>query len=172
MCRKKKKQPYKPTKPELDGAPRAFIYELQMLHFSVQLLELFKDQRWVLFNKCIHDAVLEAALLHARNLLEFFTGDRPLKGNLNEDSIRAGYFIKESHKNQKGCWKSDKLSHTKSRKNDINKSLSHLTFKRIKEDYKWDDLPKIKEEIEEAYDEFIQLLPENKQNEWQKFPVL
>lgn len=163
MCKKKEKKHYKPTKLELEGAPRAFIYELQMLHFSIQLYELFKDPRSLLFNQYIPNVVLEAALLHARNLLDFFVGGQPKEGNLDKDSIRAGYFVGKN-----GWWRSSKLPYLKVRKKDINESLSHLTFSRIKnkDRYHW-NLPKIKKEIDDAYAEFLQLLPQNERGKWQ-----
>jgi hypothetical protein len=125
------------------------------------MFECFKSPCSIFLNDSLRSAILETVLLHARNLLEFFTGDQPIIGRLDEDSIRAGHFVKGST-----WWKSSKLSHTKSRKTDINKSLSHLTFKRIKENYKWDDLPKIKGEIEASYIEFLNLLPDEDRAKW------
>lgn len=141
---------YQPSKCERQGAPGAFRYELQMFRFSTQLCELFKDPHSLLFNKYIHDAVLEAALLHARNLLDFFTGKPSLK-----DDIVASHFVG----NPLG------LPYLESIRNDINKSLSHLTYTRIGAEYKW-DLPKIRDEIEAAYNEFLQLLPQKDRAKW------
>jgi hypothetical protein len=150
------KKYYKPTEVELNGAPKAFLYEFQMFRSSVQ--------------NCMQNhskVALETALLHVRNLFDFFVGGHPTKGSWNEDNICAGYFIDDRYKNKEGWWESSKLLYTLSRKDDINKSLSHLTFSRIKENYKWDDLPKIKEEIETAYTEFIQLLPKEEMGKWE-----
>jgi len=166
MCEKKsKKHPYELTIKERYGAPKTFEYEMQMFCWSIQMFEYLKNPCSILLNDGIRNSILETSLLHVRNLLEFFTGDRPMKGNLDEDSIRAGYFVDEPHK-KGGWWKSSNLSYTQSRKTNINKSLSHLTFKRIKENYKWDDLPKIKEEIEKAYTEFLKLLPQEDRAKW------
>jgi hypothetical protein len=169
MCEKKNKKPYEPAEDERQGAPRAFGYELQMFLGTVQMLGCLENPCSIFVNKCLQNSILETVLLHARNLLEFFTGGQPLKGNFDEDSIRAGYFISKPQNNQVGWWQSDKLSHTKLRKNDINKSLSHLTFERIKGNYKWDDLLKIKEEIESAYNEFLQLLPDEDRAKWSQW---
>jgi hypothetical protein len=162
----KSKARYEPSELDLEGAPRAFHYELQMFRLYMQFLELLRNPYSILFNRCIYNAVLEGVLLHVRNLLEFFTGNQPAKGSFDEDSIRAGHFVGKSNKNQDCWWSSSKLRYTKSRKTDINKSLSHLTFTRIREKYKWDDLPKIRAEIEAAYTEFLQLLPQEDRAEW------
>ena len=153
-------KPYRPTINELKGAPRAFIYELQMFLRYVQIFECFKSPCPILLNESLRNAILEAILLHTRNLLDFFIGKQPKQGKLDEDSIRAGYFV-----NKECWWQSDKLSYTKSRKNDINQSLSHITFKRIEGKYEW-DLLKIKEEIEAAYNEFLLLLPVKDRVKW------
>lgn len=160
------KQPYEPTNDELSGSPRAFEYELQMFRWCVQMLELSKNLCTVLVNDYLRDSVIEAALLHARDLLDFFTGDQPMKGDLNEDSIRAGHFLRESCDNRDGRWEMLDLPRTKSRKSDINKSLSHLTFARVQGHHNWDDLPKIKDEIEVIYSTFLRRLPEGNRGKW------
>jgi hypothetical protein len=84
----------------------------------------------------------------------------------NNDDICAGHFIGEFAKNRAGnWWRSCKLPYLKSQKAAINKSLSHLTYERIGADYEW-DLAKIKDEIEAAYAEFYQLLPQEEQAKW------
>lgn len=149
----KSKPPYKPTKLELEGAPRALLYELQMFRFSVQRcmdLEL------------LHNEALETALLHARNLRDFFCDDHS-----TEDNICAGYFVDESHKKE-GWWKSSRISYLLQHRTKINKLLSHLTFSRIKkekDDKGW-NLKVISEEIEKAYAEFYKLLPQEDGTKW------
>ncbi|MGD0785032.1 MAG: hypothetical protein ABR969_04390 [Sedimentisphaerales bacterium] len=151
----KKQVPFEPTDIELKGSPQAFLYELKMLHSSVQHCV-----------KLCNNFTLETALLHARNLFEFFTGKHPQKGDLNEDNICAGYFVEKYHKDEKNWWKSSKLQYTQSRIKDINKCLGHLTFSRIEGKYQWNDLPQIMDEIETAYIEFLQMLPEEDRAKW------
>lgn len=159
----KRKNFYQPTQSERAGAPRAFIYELNMFHFSVQLCEFFRYPCSTLLNSNIHNVALEAALLHARNLLDFFIGVQPMVGDLDEDSIRAGYFVGKN-----SWWTSSKLPRLKDRKKDINKGLSHLTYSRIKnkQRYRW-NMQEIKKEIDDAHAEFLKLLPEKERGKWQ-----
>lgn len=163
---KKKQQPYKPTDDELAAAPRAFQYELCMFRQCLQMLSFFESPCAVMVNECLRNSLLEATLLHVRNILDFFTRDRPVKGAIDQDSIRAGYFVQGYCAHAEDSWKTFDLPFTKSHNNDINSSLSHLTFARVRGDYKWDDLPKIRTEIESAYAEFFRLLPETDRARW------
>ena len=134
---------YKPTNPELNGAPRAVEYELQMFLYSVECCQHLTLQR---------KAVIETALLHARNLLDFFTG-KPSRKN----DILAYHFV----------GKPLKLPYLESLRDDINKSLTHLTYSRLTpgQKYEWDLAP-IKDEIEAAYTEFLKLLPKEDRVKW------
>jgi len=141
---------YAPSECEREGAPRAFKYELQMFRWCVQMFECFKNPCSILLNDGIRNSILETALLHTRNLLDFFAGKPSLK-----DDIIATHFVGNPLK----------LPYLESLREDINKSLSHLTYTRIRADYRW-ELPKIKDEIEAAYTEFIKLLPEKDRAKW------
>ncbi|MBN1973790.1 MAG: hypothetical protein JW787_09140 [Sedimentisphaerales bacterium] len=144
--------PYQPSDFELQGAPDAFKYEMEMLYFAHgQLLNESGG---------LHNVMIECTLLHARNLLDFFTGNQPMTGKMDEKSIRAGQYIKENT-----WWKSNKLSYLQQRKKDINKALSHLTYDRIGTKYKW-DLEKITDQVEIAYTEFLKLLPDIERSKW------
>ena len=146
-------KPYEPSECERSGAPRAFEYELKMLRFAIEEHSRVQGQT---------DALLECALLHTRNLLEFFYQKQPPEN----DNICAGHFVGEFAKNKTGnWWKSCRLPYLKSQKVAINKSLSHLTYERIGAEYKW-DLAKIKHEVETAYSEFFNLLPEEDRAKW------
>ena len=136
-------------KPELDGAPRAFLYELTMLHNYVQA---YRDI------ELLRNAVLESALVHTRNLLDFFNS-KPIPKN----DILACHFVDDP----------PRLTYVEGLKNDINKSLSHLTYSRVEpgKEYVW-ELDKVQKEIDDAHAKFIQLLPKNKQAEWQEFSAL
>jgi len=146
---------YEPSQCERQGAPRAFKYELEMLRFAASKYSNAQD-------KLLRNALVECALLHARNLLDFFWRKQPPKN----DDICAAHFVGKSAKRKSAdWWRSCKLPYLKSHKTTINKSLSHLTYERIGAEYKW-DLAKIKDEIEAAYTEFLQLLPQEDQAKW------
>lgn len=144
--------PYQPSEPERQGTPEAFKYEMEMFCYAEGQLSKAQGN--------LRKAMIECALLHARNLLDFFTGNQPMTGRMDEKSIRAGHFIKENT-----WWKSDKLSYLQKRKKDINKALSHLTYDRIGAEYEW-DLAKIKDEVEASYIEFVKLLPKEDRTKW------
>jgi len=150
---KKMSTPYQPSETERQGAPEAFKYEMEMFCYSEGHLSNAQGNP--------RKAMIECALLHARNLLDFFTGNQPMMGRIDQKTIRAGHFIKENT-----WWKSDKLPNLQKRKKDINKALSHLSYDRIGAGYRWNDLPKIREEIKSAYAEFHKLLPEEERTKW------
>ncbi len=83
--------------------------------------------------------------------------------NSCEDNIIAGHFIKNSDGTH---WKSSALSYIASRRNDINKALSHLTYARVKNKPSW-HIKHIMQDIESAYGEFLALLPEREYSKWQ-----
>ena len=143
---------YEPSASECRGAPRAFEYELEMFYYAEEQVSSARDG--------LRKPMIECALLHARNLLDFFTGGQTVIGKMDKKSIRAGHFIRENT-----WWKSDKLPYLQKQKKGINKALSHLTYDRIGAEYEW-DLAKFKDEIEAAYTEFFELLPQEDRAEW------
>ena len=109
-------------------------------------------------NPILCNISLECTLLHARNLLDFFCGKKSSK-----DDLRASHFVPKSQ--GLSYWTSSKLSYIESRREDINKSLSHLTYTRSLQKPLW-NLQKIQQEIDEAYNEFLSLLPKNERSNW------
>ena len=87
---------------------------------------------------------LEAALLHARNILDFFTGD-----STSYDDIQAAHFLPSFT-----GWKSDKLELLRERRKDLNSSINHLTYRRTKGRLDWDELKMICDEVHAAFEEF------------------
>ncbi len=150
--------PYQPSEHERQGAPEAFKYELEMFSYAEEQLSNAQGD--------LRNAMIECALLHARNLLDFFTGNQPMMAKIDESSIRAGHFVEGNI-----WWKSSKLSHLQKRKKDINKALSHLTYDRIGAEYNWNDLSKFREEVEAAYSEFCQLLPCEAPAKWPRLKI-
>lgn len=147
---------YEPSHCELEGAPEAFKYELDMLRFAVREHSNAKEEM-------IRKAMLECTLPHARNLLDFFWRKQPPKN----DNICAGHFVGKSTKKKTGdWWRSCKLPYLKLHKTAINKSLSHSTYERIGAEHIQWEFAKIKDEIEAAYAEFYQLLPQGDRAKW------
>ncbi len=147
------KKPYVPCQLELRYAPEKFLYELGMLRASADALSLSS----ILNGSPLWNIILEAALLHARNLYEFFSRKRCAK-----DDMLAGHFVKSK---DGSFWTSGKLGYLASLKQDINKALSHLTYTRVSKKPCW-DVERIRDEIEDAYAEFLALLPESERSNW------
>jgi hypothetical protein len=108
-------------------------------------------------NTRLKNVILESALIHARNLLDFFCGKESQK-----DDIIAGHFVRNPDETP---WTSAKLAFLSSCKTDINKALSHLTYKRVEFKPTW-QITRIRQEIEDAYADFTALLPANDREKW------
>jgi len=146
---------YVPTDDQLQQAPPRVLYELNMLLASANTcMGLNKDHDTILYN-----AALESTLLHARNLLDFFTGDPTPK-----DDMRAAHFLPVA---EGGWWKSSRLGLLSSLRNDLNYSISHLTYRRTRGKPQW-DLAGIAGEVQAAFEEFVGFLPEPKQSRWRR----
>lgn len=152
---KKKNKYYKPDAQELSEAPKKFLYELNMFRAAVNANIGLPQSSKKIDRNILLNATLESVLLHARNLLDFFCRE-PWK-----DDIRAFHFLPK----QDALWKSSKLAYLSSIRNDINKHLSHLTYKRVAKKAEW-DLVRISKEIEEAFKEFLAILPEKERENW------
>ena len=149
-----KKKVYQPSIADLQGAPDKFLYELNMFKISASVLEnpAVLGKQLILKN-----VILESALVHSRNILDFLCGEES-----SRDDIIAGHFAK----NKDGSpWKSSNLRFLRSCKDDINKALSHLTYTRIKNKPRW-NISRIRQEIEDAYNEFLYQLPEQERSKW------
>ena len=145
--------PYTPTDAELKQAPRRVLYELGMFFAALEANKgVDKNNEEALYN-----ATLESALLHARNLLDFFTGNPT-----DKDDIQAGHFIAAPGG---GWWKSSKLGFLSLLRDDLNYSISHLTYRRTRGKPVW-DLARIAGEIQAAFNEFLGLLPKHEQSKW------
>ncbi len=149
---------YLPSSTDLAGAPKKVAYELQMFRNSTAIFLGLPESRR---DRNLHNISLEAALLHARNLLDFFCG-----GQTPKDDIRAAHFVPSSALSKgQDWWSSTKLPTVNSMREDMNKSLSHLTYTRVGKKPSW-DLAKFQEELEAAYKEFKSLLPEEERKLW------
>lgn len=147
---------YEPSKNELEGAPNKFRYELCMFRESLALLYRLPQPP----DQVLHNVYMEAVLLHARNLLDFYTGKET-----DKDDIRASHFVSRGEHPQDSWWASSLMPYLSGHKEDINKHLSHLTYKRVVEKPEW-NWQKISEEIEAAYKEFLDRLPDTDRTVW------
>ena len=153
---------YQPTPEQLLEAPAKVLYEWHMFFASLNAClklqekkELDEGKTWTQEDDDIYNATLEATLLHARNLYEFFK-KRPYR-----DNIRAAHFLSDPE------WTSSKLNLLESRQTVINYGLSHLTYRRVSEvKPDWNELREIADEVNAAFDEFISLIPKNEQSRW------
>lgn len=144
---------YQPSSIERQGAIEQFLYEFRMFLVAIDACQDHAVQK----NLALNNVVLESALIHARNLLDFFCGKESPK-----DNVIAGHYVR----NPDGTpWTSSRLTFLSSCKADINKALSHLTYSRVKSKPTW-QLTQIRQEIKDAYAEFTALLPGNERLKW------
>jgi hypothetical protein len=135
-----------------------------MLHGAITAFESRLGDR---SNPCIRSAFVDSALLHARNLFDFLTGHLRKRAP-KEDQILAAHFIGD--KNTPVC-QPGKLSCVKSHVRRINEFRSHLSHKRLPEPRKVDwsvALVEIRSGIDEAFREFIGVLPVLERDRWKK----
>ncbi len=149
------KTTYCPSANELRESPKLFLYELMMFRFATDSL----TDSSIDSNVLLKNVMIESALIHLRNLYEFFCGKESSK-----DNIIAGHFIEK--KPDGTAWKSPALPFIASCKDRINKSLSHLTYTRVKGKTCW-RFKRIRQDIEFAYSEFFSLLPISEHSKWQ-----
>jgi hypothetical protein len=155
MANKPKRDYSKRTKrsdEDLRKASLALAYEVEVLSFATNTLVKLADERhW------IQNPLLEAFLVHTRNILDFLYPGT----NLRDDDIIANDFF-----NKWDDWDTKAFAHLEqnpylrtylqpqrgtrmSGRWRINKQLSHLTYSRlgISEEEKWWDWPNIAVEI-------------------------
>ena len=153
MSKGKSRKNYVPNHVEKLEAPKSFLYELNMFRNAIDAHNL--NWRNPSVQVIFDNVTLESLLLHARNLFDFFNG-----GATDKDDMRAFHFIKG-----KEFWQSSKLQYLKTVRPEINKHLSHLTYSRVSRKPRW-KWRKIAQEIEEAYKEFLEALPDEDVPQW------
>ena len=107
-----------PTKEQVERIAPRVMYEWQMLH-SMRFISPQCNG-----NNPLSHATLESFLVHARNLYDFFFKERKYDDVLVVDFYRAGDFW--STDQRKAC------PYIRDNYERLNKSLSHLTYWRIK----------------------------------------
>lgn len=120
-------------------------YEFDMLEWTY--LRLSNDRA---SSKEEMNAYIECFLIHARNLTDFFA---PRRSTQNDD-VLANHFFDNSE-----VWKSHESNlcqYIKSQRSDINKTLAHLTYHRVKPK-QWEGA-RIYDELRKAKDLFLELL--------------
>lgn len=143
---------YTPSSADINSAPDLFVYEMRMFRGTTDALlsRAPACDDWVLYR-----ALLESALVHARNLLDFFVG----AASPNDDVLAC-------HVLNDYTSPSAFLEHLASCRSDINKTLSHLTYSRVARKRSW-PFWRFRGDLETAYAEFLALLPESERAEWQ-----
>jgi len=150
---KKARKIYEPSSNEIELAPKAFQYEFVMFGFACVLPKILAGNSEIPKDG-VQNITIELALLHARNIFDFFCGE-PWR-----DNIHVSHFVPQNAK-----WRSTKLQYLRERKQDINKALSHLTYTRILKKPTW-DIYRIRDEIVAAYNEFLAILPLEERDKW------
>ena len=141
---------YDPSPAELDTARALFAYELNM--FRAVTDAIFAPG----LPHMVKNALLESALVHVRNLHDFFV-QRPSA----RDDVLAAYYVHGSGES----WEPGDLEHVMSCQQDINKSLSHLTFHRVVSKPQW-HIGELRREIESTYSSFVRALPPDERTAW------
>ena len=143
---------YTPSSADINSAPALFVYEMRMFRGTTDALLLRGPacDDWVLSR-----ALLDLALVHARNLLDFF-----VSAASPNDDVLACHVLNDYTS------PSAILEHLASCRNDINKTLSHLTYSRVARKRSW-PFRRFRRDLETAYAKFLALLPESERAEWQ-----
>jgi hypothetical protein len=140
---------YEPTRSELDSARQHFAYELDMLRAVTDMLRDRPDPM------ALHNALLESALVHARNLHDFFIHQQS-----DGDDVLALHYVADQSLRTRPA-----LTYVRSCQQPINKALSHLTYHRTVKKPLW-RLSVMRNEIETAYSQFLEALPEDERENW------
>ena len=101
-------------------------------------------------------ALLEAFLLHVRNLRDFLYDDQP-----TQDDVVAAHFFDRPDE-----WRRNRPplgEYVKSIRKRLNKALAHISYARLdyRKDKKW-SIGRIKRELDAAWEAFIEGLPREK----------
>jgi hypothetical protein len=153
------KSPYIPTPDELAAAPSHVVSELRMLRAAASewvkpTVARPRDEPWR------GTALLDSAILHARNMYDFLTRMQP-----SRDYVVAAHFARDQEGN---AWVA-KLPYTKSLWEDMHKFRHHLTYSRITlKRQRWlpAELQRVVEEINAAFQAFVRSLPEPERDRW------
>ncbi len=151
-----RKRDYVPSADDNNSAPTLFAYEMQMFRGTTDRI-----LSWIpaCNDGIVFRALLEAALVHARNLLDFFMGiPSP------DDDILACHVVNNYAP-------PSQLKYLASCRSDINKTLSHLTYSRVPRKRSW-PLGRFRRAVEMAYIDFLALLPETERTKWQEQEAL
>jgi len=125
---------------------------MEMLRGTIDALQFSASAR---HDKVLRCAFLESALVHARNLLDFFLGVPSSHDDVLACHVVKGYTPPPTI-----------LDYLSSCRSDINKTLSHLTYSRVALKRSW-PLQIFRMELDSAYAKFLSLLPESKRAEWE-----
>lgn len=143
-------------------AAAAITYEYIMFKNSCSVLEAARSVkgRKKADTATLQNMAVECALLHARNLRDFFLSQG------TKDDIQAGHFVQKPPRPKLGQLRS------KSLRDRISKKLSHATYARSRLPKNW-PMGKIESEIDGAMSSFLQGLSQEdpKTRKWFKIDV-
>lgn len=124
-----------------------------------QLNQVLIDDFWGDFRAewCVRTALLDSFLMHARNLHDFFLQAPRRKGD-----VAARHLLPPEHAD----WHPTGLDSLSASIDLINKRFSHITYGRTDGDVSW-YANGLREEIDSAFAQFIELLPESSREFWQ-----
>jgi len=153
------KRSFEPTSDQRDAARSHVVFELQMLRHVVGLhrresQSLPRD----VDPMCLVSALRDSALLHARNLHDFFLVEP------TRDDIVASDFLEEPQMN----WSANAILTTLAAEApDINKFRSHLTYTRTERSRSW-PLDTFLREIDAAFDGLLENMSDSERNVWRE----
>ena len=124
-------------------------YEVEMLLATAYLLSKGVEPSAVRF------ALVESFLIHARNLIVFFSQDRPARPQHPQDVWASDYVPR--WKDAPGRQKAKELS--KDHKDRIDKTIAHLSSARVGEAERDWDIGGISGELLTTWEEFVGLIP-------------
>jgi len=125
-------------------------YEFDMLERSYQLNNSTKPQKE-------GELLLEAFLLHARNLYGFFYNHNKGRNPRDTDLIATDFFNKNAKIIKEWAQYIKPRKHIPERITRISRRLSHLTEERIDKDKSWGPLGTTYNEIKEIFEKFLDL---------------
>lgn len=150
---------YAPSVEQRVVAREHVIFEIRMFREVVRQHDAAQRGRpRDLEGMCRISALRDSALLHARNLHDFFLNAR------KQDDIVAADFVDSSNSD----WSAAPLLATLAREiPDVNKFRSHLTYTRTERTRSW-PLATFSDELESAFREFIQKMPAAERSAWRE----
>ena len=156
---------------ELEKVVRFIRYERHMFDWATEQIPRGPTaHEWRCGTGMVEEPIrvtIEAALIHARALRDFFCRRRKELSKRDETDILAEDFF-----NDPGDWQMPAFTYLEAKRVRLNRALAHLAYDRTAylSDEDW-DFQEITNEIHCAWDEFLKRLPEHRAD-WFTHPYL